>query len=172
MHHFSKWFARKKNTVCLVRIKNLLCNPEELVEHVKMCNSELSLYRDHFFFLLHHSKKWTLALSGNSAAMFGTFVYSLHNVPFVCVCYQLSLLLVNSCHGWPVDFRPIVVIVFLLSFLSIQAERRYNSKLYDMRDRLDQANSTTRSMQNYVSFLKSSYSNVFDELESPRWPTE
>lgn len=56
--------------------------------------------------------------------------------------------------------------------LSIQAERRYNSKLYDMRDRLDQANSTTRSMQNYVSFLKSSYSNVFDELESPRWPTD
>lgn len=49
-----------------------------------------------------------------------------------------------------------------------EAERRYNSKLYDMRDRLDQANSTTRSMQNYVSFLKSSYSNVFDELESPR----
>ncbi|KAL9988685.1 hypothetical protein ACROYT_G003159 [Oculina patagonica] len=49
-----------------------------------------------------------------------------------------------------------------------EAERRYNSKLYDMRDRLDQANSTTRSMQNYVSFLKSSYSNVFDELEEPR----
>ena len=54
-------------------------------------------------------------------------------------------------------------------YLLLQAERRYNSKLYDMRDRLDQANSTTRSMQNYVSFLKSSYSNVFDELESPRW---
>ncbi|KAJ7370112.1 spermatogenesis [Desmophyllum pertusum] len=49
-----------------------------------------------------------------------------------------------------------------------EAERRYNSKLYDMRDRLDQANSTTRSMQNYVSFLKSSYSDVFDEIESPR----
>lgn len=49
-----------------------------------------------------------------------------------------------------------------------EAERRYNSKIYDMRDRLDQANNTTRSMQNYVSFLKSSYSNVFDELESPR----
>jgi len=49
-----------------------------------------------------------------------------------------------------------------------EAERKYNSKLFDMRDRLEQANSTTRSMQNYVSFLKSSYSNVFDELESPR----
>lgn len=49
-----------------------------------------------------------------------------------------------------------------------ETERRYNSKLFDMRDRLEQANSTTRSMQNYVSFLKSSYSNVFDELESPR----
>lgn len=49
-----------------------------------------------------------------------------------------------------------------------EAERRYNSKLYDMRDRLDQANSTTRSMQSYVSFLKTSYANVFDDLESPR----
>lgn len=49
-----------------------------------------------------------------------------------------------------------------------ETERRYNSKLFDMRDRLEQANSTTRSMQNYVSFLKSSYSNVFDELETPR----
>ncbi|KAK2567261.1 Outer dense fiber protein 2 [Acropora cervicornis] len=48
-----------------------------------------------------------------------------------------------------------------------EAERRYNSKLYDMRDRLDQANSTTRSMQSYVSFLKTSYANVFDDLESP-----
>ena len=114
MHHFSKWFARKKILFAWFGLKNVLCNPEELVEHVKICNSELSLYRDHFFFLLHHSKKWTLALSGNSAAMFGTFVYSLHNVPFACVCYQLSLLLVNSCHGWPVDFRPVVVIVFLI----------------------------------------------------------
>ena len=62
---------------------------------------------------------------------------------------------------------PAYNLTHLLS-VTLQAERRYNSKLYDMRDRLDQANSTTRSMQNYVSFLKSSYSNVFDELESPR----
>ena len=53
-------------------------------------------------------------------------------------------------------------------------ERRFSSRLSDMRDRLDQANTTTRSMQNYVSFLKSSYSNVFDDNDdgqnSPRWP--
>ena len=49
MHHFSKWFARKKILFAWFGLKNVLCNPEELVEHVKICNSELSLYRDHFF---------------------------------------------------------------------------------------------------------------------------
>eukprot|EP00795_Rhopilema_esculentum_P011002 gene11002-19842_t len=48
------------------------------------------------------------------------------------------------------------------------AERRYNSRLQDMRDRLEQANSSARSMQNYVSFLKSTYTSVFnDTTDSP-----
>ncbi|XP_036272006.1 outer dense fiber protein 2 isoform X1 [Pipistrellus kuhlii] len=43
------------------------------------------------------------------------------------------------------------------------AERRYQSRLQDLKDRLDQSESTNRSMQNYVQFLKSSYANVFGD---------
>ena len=43
----------------------------------------------------------------------------------------------------------------------LQAERRNQSKLQDARDRLEQAESTNRSMRNYVNFLKKSYTNVF-----------
>ncbi|CAH1272525.1 ODF2L [Branchiostoma lanceolatum] len=42
-------------------------------------------------------------------------------------------------------------------------ERKHHSKLQDLTDRLEQANTTNRSMQNYVSFLKSSYANVFGD---------
>ncbi|XP_076822290.1 outer dense fiber protein 2-like isoform X1 [Clavelina lepadiformis] len=41
------------------------------------------------------------------------------------------------------------------------SERRNQSKLQDARDRLEQAESTNRSMRNYVNFLKTSYNNVF-----------
>lgn len=43
------------------------------------------------------------------------------------------------------------------------AERRYESRLQDLKDRLEQSESTNRSMQNYVQFLKSSYANVFGD---------
>ena len=43
----------------------------------------------------------------------------------------------------------------------LQAERRYESRLQDLKARLEQSESTNRSMQNYVQFLKSSYANVF-----------
>ncbi|ELK26569.1 Outer dense fiber protein 2 [Myotis davidii] len=43
------------------------------------------------------------------------------------------------------------------------AERRYQSRLQDLKDRLEQSESTNRSMQNYVQFLKSSYANVFGD---------
>ncbi|XP_061208849.1 outer dense fiber protein 2 isoform X2 [Neopsephotus bourkii] len=43
------------------------------------------------------------------------------------------------------------------------AEHRYESHLQDLKDRLEQSESTNRSMQNYVQFLKSSYANVFGE---------
>ena len=52
--------------------------------------------------------------------------------------------------------------IFKCTFL-FQAERKYNSRIYDLKDRLDQSHSTNRSMQNYVQFLKSSYANVFGD---------
>ncbi|XP_063139292.1 outer dense fiber protein 2 isoform X11 [Rattus norvegicus] len=42
-------------------------------------------------------------------------------------------------------------------------DRRYQSRLQDLKDRLEQSESTNRSMQNYVQFLKSSYANVFGD---------
>ncbi|KAA0719869.1 Outer dense fiber protein 2 84 kDa outer dense fiber protein [Triplophysa tibetana] len=44
-----------------------------------------------------------------------------------------------------------------------EAERRYQSRLQDVKDRLEQSDSTNRSLQNYVQFLKSSYANVFGD---------
>uniref|UniRef100_H2ZEZ2 Outer dense fiber protein 2 n=1 Tax=Ciona savignyi TaxID=51511 RepID=H2ZEZ2_CIOSA len=41
------------------------------------------------------------------------------------------------------------------------SDRRNQSKLQDVRDRLEQSESTNRSMRNYVNFLKTSYNNVF-----------
>ncbi|BFZ20550.1 hypothetical protein BsWGS_23591 [Bradybaena similaris] len=45
-------------------------------------------------------------------------------------------------------------------------ERKFNSRLYDLKDRLEQCQSSNRSMQNYVQFLKNSYSNVFGDGSS------
>lgn len=42
-------------------------------------------------------------------------------------------------------------------------ERRYHSRVHELQDRLEQANSTKRSLENYITFLKSSYSSVFSE---------
>lgn len=42
-------------------------------------------------------------------------------------------------------------------------ERRFQSRLQDLKDRLEQSESTNRSMQNYVHFLKTSYANVFGD---------
>ncbi|XP_068430423.1 outer dense fiber protein 2 isoform X2 [Clinocottus analis] len=45
-----------------------------------------------------------------------------------------------------------------------EVERRYQSRLQDMKDRLEQSDSTNRSLQNYIQFLKASYANVFGDL--------
>uniref|UniRef100_A0A0B7A1L7 Outer dense fiber protein 2 n=2 Tax=Arion vulgaris TaxID=1028688 RepID=A0A0B7A1L7_9EUPU len=45
-------------------------------------------------------------------------------------------------------------------------ERKFNARLYDLKDRLEQCQSSNRSMQNYVQFLKNSYSNVFGDTAS------
>ncbi|KAA8584665.1 hypothetical protein FQN60_008450 [Etheostoma spectabile] len=48
-----------------------------------------------------------------------------------------------------------------------EVERRYHSRLQDVKDRLEQSDSTNRSLQNYVQFLKDSYANVFGDLRAP-----
>lgn len=42
-------------------------------------------------------------------------------------------------------------------------ERRYHSRVHELQDKLEQANSTRRSLDNYITFLKSSYTSVFGE---------
>ncbi|XP_062269460.1 outer dense fiber protein 2 [Platichthys flesus] len=49
-----------------------------------------------------------------------------------------------------------------------EVERRYQSRLQDMTDRLEQSDSTNRSLQNYVQFLKASYANVFGDVSLSR----
>ncbi|XP_070690460.1 outer dense fiber protein 2-like [Pempheris klunzingeri] len=44
-----------------------------------------------------------------------------------------------------------------------EMERRFQSQLQNMKDRLVQSDSTNRSLQNYVHFLKTSYGNVFGD---------
>lgn len=48
-------------------------------------------------------------------------------------------------------------------------ERRYQSQLQNMKDRLEQSDSTNRSLQNYVQFLKTSYGNVFGDSLLTSW---
>lgn len=48
-------------------------------------------------------------------------------------------------------------------------ERRYQSQLQNMKDRLEQSDSTNRSLQNYVQFLKTSYGNVFGDSLLASW---
>ncbi|KAM3599692.1 uncharacterized protein V6R79_009938 [Siganus canaliculatus] len=45
-----------------------------------------------------------------------------------------------------------------------EVERRHQSRLQDLKDRLEQSDSTNRSLQNYVQFLKASYGNVFGDV--------
>ncbi|XP_054468269.1 outer dense fiber protein 2 isoform X2 [Anoplopoma fimbria] len=49
-----------------------------------------------------------------------------------------------------------------------EVERRYQSRLQDVKDRLEQSDSTNQSLQNYVQFLKASYANVFGDLALDR----
>jgi len=42
-------------------------------------------------------------------------------------------------------------------------ERSFNSRLEDLRSRLEASQSTNRTMQNYVHFLKNAYTNAFND---------
>ncbi|XP_054628372.1 outer dense fiber protein 2 isoform X2 [Dunckerocampus dactyliophorus] len=44
-----------------------------------------------------------------------------------------------------------------------EMERRFQNQLKNLKERLEQSDSTNRSLQNYVHFLKTSYGNVFGE---------
>ncbi|KAF7653753.1 hypothetical protein LDENG_00078840 [Lucifuga dentata] len=43
-----------------------------------------------------------------------------------------------------------------------EAEQRYRSRMQDLMDRLEQSDSTNRSLQNYIQFLKASYTEKMD----------
>ncbi|CAF1536200.1 unnamed protein product [Adineta steineri] len=44
-----------------------------------------------------------------------------------------------------------------------EVERRYTSQLSELRDKLEQSNNTNRTMQNYVSSLKTTYTTLFND---------
>lgn len=60
----------------------------------------VAIARSLFFPILPCMQKVNICSLGHSAAMFGTFVYSVHDMPIGCVCCQLSLLPVDSWHGY------------------------------------------------------------------------
>lgn len=49
----------------------------------------------------------------------------------------------------------------------LQMERRFQTQLRNLKERLEQSDQTNRSLQNYVRFLKTSYGNVFGETFLP-----
>ena len=72
---------------------------------------------------------------------------------YVHVCICMCMWCISICRS-----LPCAVVV-----ASYQAERRLNNKVFDLQDRLDQEKHNNRSMENYVSYLKASYSNVFGD---------
>ncbi|RVE68713.1 hypothetical protein OJAV_G00094440 [Oryzias javanicus] len=48
-----------------------------------------------------------------------------------------------------------------------EMERRFQSQLQNMKERLEHSDSTNRTLQNYVQFLKASYGNVFGDSFFP-----
>lgn len=77
---------------------------------------------------------------------------------------SLGLFQMYICLFPPVLHTSCIYLSLSLShLLEFQLERKFNSQVYDLKDRLEQSHSTNRSMQNYVSFLKNSYANVFGD---------
>uniref|UniRef100_A0A8C4RC11 Uncharacterized protein n=1 Tax=Eptatretus burgeri TaxID=7764 RepID=A0A8C4RC11_EPTBU len=56
------------------------------------------------------------------------------------------------------------VVITSLRREKLDVERQLQSKLQDTRDRLEHAESTTRSLHSYVDFLKASYASVFGDI--------
>lgn len=51
-----------------------------------------------------------------------------------------------------------------------ESDRHYQARLQEVQERLDQANTTKKSLENYVNFLKSSYTSVFNDLGNSASP--
>eukprot|EP00731_Ephydatia_muelleri_P023786 Em0016g57a len=51
-----------------------------------------------------------------------------------------------------------------------ESDRHYQARMQEVQERLDQANTTKKSLENYVNFLKSSYTSVFNDLGNPASP--
>lgn len=79
----------------------MLCYSEKCDWSCWKGNSDRSYSKVIFFYSTIQKVTFPFELS---TAIFGRFVYSLHDVPIECVCCQLSVLLVDSWHGWPSDF--------------------------------------------------------------------
>ena len=47
-----------------------------------------------------------------------------------------------------------------------EGERKSEARLWDLKERLDYANTSKRSLQNYVGYVKNTYSNLFDKQRS------
>lgn len=45
-----------------------------------------------------------------------------------------------------------------------QAEQLYQSQLQDLKDRLEQSDTTNKSLNNYVQFLRDTYADVFGDV--------
>lgn len=76
---------------------------------------------------------------------------SKEEVQYITFLLRLSSLIIAVTH------------VVSLCFRCFQMERRFQTQLQNMKDRLEQSDSTNRSLQNYVHFLKTSYGNVFGD---------
>ncbi|XP_003386665.2 PREDICTED: outer dense fiber protein 2-like [Amphimedon queenslandica] len=50
-----------------------------------------------------------------------------------------------------------------------EVERKSQSKVRELQERLDQSQATRKSLESYVNFLKSSYSSIFNDTSSPVW---
>lgn len=98
----SKLFAgKKKNPVfAWVRLKMCFEIQKKWLNMWKRHFWIVAIARSLFFPILPCMQKVNICSLGHSAAMFGTFVYPVHDMPIGCVCCQLSLLLVDSWHGY------------------------------------------------------------------------
>ena len=49
------------------------------------------------------------------------------------------------------------------SLAPFQTERKLQTRIHDLQERLEQCQATKKSLENYVTFLKSSYASIFSE---------